>query len=121
MVRVDGTGLRKLAEGSVPRGSPDGKRLLFMREGQHEADKELGIFVIDRDGTGERRIGPGRWPDWSPDGKGIAFSIGGSAGGGAREMARIYVAQVDGSDADRSATGIAQAGRRTGRRSPAAS
>ena len=80
---VDGTGLRKLAEGSVPRWSPDGKRLLFVREGRHEADKELGIFVIDRDGTGERRIGPGRWPDWSPDGTRIAFSIGGAAGGGA--------------------------------------
>ncbi len=98
VVRVDGTGLRKFAEGSVPRWSPDGKRLLFMREGQREPDKDLGIFMIDRGGTGERRIGPGRWPDWSPDGKRIAFSIGGAAGGGAREMARIYVSQVDGSD-----------------------
>jgi WD40-like Beta Propeller Repeat len=97
IVRLDGTGLSKLAEGSTPRWSPDGKRLVLMREGQGDPDKDLGIFVIDRDGTNKRRIGPGRWPDWSPDGSQIAYSLGGLDRGGARELAKIYVAQLDGS------------------------
>ncbi len=97
VVRQDGTGLLRLAQGTTPRWSPDGKRLLFMREGQDDQDKELGVFVIDRDGKGERRIGPGRWPDWSPDGQWIAYSNGGT-GGGARANAQVYVAKIDGSE-----------------------
>jgi Tol biopolymer transport system component len=96
IVRLDGSGLRKLAEGSTPRWSPDGKRLLLMREGQGDPDKDLGIFVIDRDGANKRRIGPGRWPDWSPDGSRVAFSLGGGDGGGARARADIHIAQADG-------------------------
>jgi dipeptidyl aminopeptidase/acylaminoacyl peptidase len=99
VVRRDGMGLRKVADGAAPRWSPDGKRLLFMREGADDRDKSLGIFSIDRDGTGERRIGAGRWPDWSPDGARIAFSLGGRGGGGVRPMARVHTARADGSDA----------------------
>jgi Tol biopolymer transport system component len=97
IVRVDGTGLGKLATGSTPRWSPDGNRLLFMREGQGDADKDLGVFVINRDGTGKQRIGPGRWPDWSPDGSRIVFSLGTSKDGGAQSKSKIYIAQLDGS------------------------
>ena len=101
VVRRDGTGLFRLAQGSTPRWSPDGKRLVFMREGLGGPDKDIGIFVIDRDGKGERRIGPGRWPDWSPDGQSIAYSMGGTGGGGARRAAQVYVARIDGSAARR--------------------
>ena len=101
VVRHDGTGLFRLAQGATPRWSPDGKRLVFMREGLGGPDKDIGIFVIDRDGKGEYRIGPGRWPDWSPDGQSIAYSMGGSGGGGARPMAQIYAARIDGSAARR--------------------
>jgi hypothetical protein len=97
IVRIDGTGLSRLTAGCAPRWSPDGKRLLFMREGQGDPEKDLGIFVIDRDGSGERRIGPGRWPDWSPDGSRIAYSLGGEERGGARARAKIYIARLDGS------------------------
>jgi hypothetical protein len=97
VVRIDGGGLRKLAQGTTPRWSPDGNRLVFMREGQGDSGKDLGIFVVNRDGTGERRIGPGRWPDWSPDGLQVAYSLGGE-GGGARAKSSIYIARTDGSD-----------------------
>ena len=96
VVRTEGTGLTKLADGATPRWSPDGKRLVFMREGKGDPERDLGIFVIDRDGTGQRRIGPGRWPDWSPDGSRIAYSSGGPEGGGARPKASIFIARVDG-------------------------
>jgi regulation of enolase protein 1 (concanavalin A-like superfamily) len=98
IARRDGTQLTKLAVGATPRWSPDGKRLLFMRETDTLPPEQRGIFVIDRDGTGERRIGEGRWPDWSPDGQAIAFSLGGRRGpwGGPRIMARVWTARADG-------------------------
>jgi Tol biopolymer transport system component len=97
VVRMDGTGLTRLATGATPRWSPSGQRLVFMREGRGDPDRDLGIFVINRDGTGEQRIGPGRWPDWSPDGTQIACSLGGLERGGARPGANIQILQVDGS------------------------
>jgi Tol biopolymer transport system component len=98
IVGRDGTEPRKLVDGATPRWSPDGKKLLFMRENPADAKQDRGIFVVNRDGTGERRIGPGRWPDWSPDGQQIAFSLSDEPGTGARTGSRVYVAKPDGSD-----------------------
>jgi Tol biopolymer transport system component len=96
IARKDGRDLRRLAFGATPRWSPDGQRLLFMRNEVNDPKRRPGIYVIDRDGTGERRIGDGRWPDWSPDGKRIAFSVGGRPAPGPREGATICVANADG-------------------------
>jgi Tol biopolymer transport system component len=97
VARSDGRDLTRLAQGATPRWSPDGNRLLFMRERVNNPKWDDGIFVINRDGSDERRIGEGRWPDWSPDGKEIVFSLGGAETGGARIGARIYIAKADGS------------------------
>jgi hypothetical protein len=96
VARKDDRDLKRLAIGATPRWSPDGKRLLFMRDEANDPKHESGIFLIDRDGTGERRIGDGRWPDWSPDGEEIAFSLGGHPGLGLREGATICIAKADG-------------------------
>jgi hypothetical protein len=98
IVRSDGTGLKKLTTGAVPRWSPEGKRLRFIRRGEDEANGEPGIYVINADGTDERKLKTGRWPDWSPDGKKIAFSRGGLPGGGAKVGAEIFTCNANGSD-----------------------
>ncbi len=105
VVRLDGTEPKKLAVGATPRWSPDGERLLFMREDQADPAKDAGIFLIGRDGAAERRVCAGRWPDWCPDGKRIVFAQGGRPGGGAREMCRVYVARSDGTGAREVAEG----------------
>jgi Tol biopolymer transport system component len=100
VARKDGRDLTRLAIGATPRWSPNGERLLFMRDIVNDRTREPGIFVINRDGTGERRICEGRWPDWSPDGESIVFSLGGRRGpwGGSRIMSRVYTARADGSE-----------------------
>ncbi len=98
IARRDGRELKRLAFGATPRFSPDGKRLLFVREGVNDRSVPEGVYVINRDGSGEKRIAPGRWPDWSPDGRKIVFSLGGEETGGARIGATIYIADSDGSD-----------------------
>jgi Tol biopolymer transport system component len=98
LVRRDGTGPKKLAAGATPRWSPDGKRLLFMREDQSDPSKDAGVFLIARDGTGERRVCAGRWPDWSPDGERVALGRGGRPGGGARELSRVFIVRADGTE-----------------------
>ncbi len=97
IARRDGRDLFRLATGATPRWSPDGNRLLFVRERVNNPKLQEGIFLINRDGSNERRIGEGRWPDWSPDGKEIVCSLGGEEMGGARIGATICISKVDGS------------------------
>jgi eukaryotic-like serine/threonine-protein kinase len=62
---------------SVPRWSPDGKRIAFSPS-RGFAD---GVFVIDADGTHERRVSAqGGWPVWWPDGRRIGFLVQGPDG-----------------------------------------
>jgi Tol biopolymer transport system component len=63
---------RRLTQSSstVPRWSPDGKRVAF----SPGRDYDAGVFVISADGSGERRLTEtGSWPVWSPDGKNIFY------------------------------------------------
>ena len=84
LVRVDGTGLRRLTEnGRDPHWSPDGQRIVFAEMGgvtnscnlnSSERDCPGELFTIRPDGTDRRALGlVGDTPRWSPDGLQIVY------------------------------------------------
>ena len=81
---ADGTVREQLTEGSWPSWSPDGRRIVFHRDGH--------VHVIGVDGVGEVRLAEGQWPTWSPDGRWIAYvssdgiSVMNADGSGARPL-----------------------------------
>src|ERR1700730_17013201 len=77
ILNADGSQHRFLVKGSGARWSPDGKRLMYLAEGEPKGSQ---IFVrwVDTDGPATQitRVGETpRGPKWSPDGKAIAFSM----------------------------------------------
>ncbi len=78
-LNADGTGRRRLTGDSAgvvwstPRWSPDGSRILHVREVQGNSE----IFVMNADGTSPRNLSQhaanDSYPRWSPDGNRIAF------------------------------------------------
>lgn len=89
LVRPDGRDLRRLAAGSQPSWSRDG-RIAFMLRKVQGADAEL--YVMSSNGSGKRRVATKATnPNWSPDGKRIAFVrlIG--------QQLDIYTIRADGS------------------------
>jgi TolB protein len=80
----DGGDLKRLtksppgAADGYPRYSPDGRRIVFLRNSPGVDPSGAGaLFVVNSDGTGLRRITPWGYAflsqSWSPDGKWIAF------------------------------------------------
>src|SRR5260221_9677393 len=77
IVTADGSQHRFFVRGSGARWSPDGKRIMYLAEGE---PKGTQIFVrwVDVDGPATQIthvVEMPRGPRWSPDGKSIAFSM----------------------------------------------
>ncbi len=74
VIRADGTGQRRLADGAGPQWSPDGTRIMYA-----SAQPDGVIEVINPDGTGWATFVEGANPLWSPDGTKIAYVVGAGA------------------------------------------
>jgi len=110
-VHPDGSGERQVThppEGFVDRDpdvSPDGRSIVFQREGELSSE----IFVGRADGSGLRRLThpvPGCLPDtgtcdrepaWTPDGRHVVFSRESGTIAADEENAAIYMMRADGS------------------------
>src|SRR5262245_2996557 len=77
MLNADGTQHRFFVKGSAPRWAPDGKRILYLAEGEPKGS-QLFVRWVDVDGPPTQishALETPRSPKWSPDGKSIAFSM----------------------------------------------
>ncbi len=90
----DGGGLVRLTHGAdaVPRYSPDGGQVVFLRTKAGVNPNGAGaLFVVSAEGTGLHRITPWGfaflYDDWSPDGRWIAFE---------RPYGQLYLVHPDG-------------------------
>ena len=77
IINADGSQHRFLVKGSAARWSPDGKRLLYVAEGEPKGP-QLFVRWVDADGPATQVthvVEQPRNARWSPDGKSIAFSM----------------------------------------------
>jgi TolB protein len=63
----------------MPRWSPDGSLIAFVREGDLAAGTYEAVYAMRPDGSDVRRVSSGDrgsdfWPSWSPDGSRIVFA-----------------------------------------------
>lgn len=95
-VNADGSGSRRIANGTDPIWSPDGKRIFFVLHDKQIPNKTTGIHVIDIDGEHQQEVStaPGyvRLVGFSPDGKKILYSSYD------KSINSLYVMDTDGSD-----------------------
>ncbi|MGA9173945.1 MAG: cell wall-binding repeat-containing protein, partial [Thermoactinomyces sp.] len=99
MMNPDGSNKVKLTTNTIfnelyGRVSPDGKKIVFMRDGNPGADFE--IYVMNIDGTGLKQLTDNAvddsYPDWSPDGSKIVFVRN------VNQQKHIFVMNADGSN-----------------------
>jgi TolB protein len=90
LMEADGSGHRRLTEGSWPSWSPDGKHIVYT-SGEWN-DQQLSIMNSDGSEPHTLGIHGAEEPAWSPDGERIAF-----ASYAGRDNSEIYAMDVDGS------------------------
>jgi dipeptidyl aminopeptidase/acylaminoacyl peptidase len=110
LMNADGTDVRPLGSpqivGSHPRWSPDGKRIAFVSERDHNGRTQLRdsrlwhneVYVVNADGSGLRRITRTREHEtgvtWSPGGKRLVFVSG--VPGGIKRRYQLWTVPVAG-------------------------
>jgi Tol biopolymer transport system component len=75
-MKIDGTGLRRVATGFISDWSPSGNDIAFTRDNASSTDTD--IWIAHSDGTGQRNLTgtPNRresFPSWAPDGTAVAY------------------------------------------------
>src|SRR5215472_17074675 len=77
IVNADGSQNRFFVKGSAARWSPDGRRVLYLADGEPKG-KQIFVRWVDVDGPATQETHVTEEPRnarWSPDGKSIAFSM----------------------------------------------
>lgn len=73
-VRMDGSGMQMVEQGTHATFSPDGKWIAFTRD----VGGSLQLFLSDRSGGSVKQLTFGKannlWPAWSPDGRFLAYT-----------------------------------------------
>jgi TolB protein len=74
----DGTNVRQITPGIMPRWSPDGGRLVFSKESRTPSMKpNWDIYTVNIDGSGITQVTADQaneiLPDWSPDGNWMCY------------------------------------------------
>lgn len=93
-VNEDGRQYTQNKEGTQPRWSPDGTKIIYVR--RNAATKESQIWRMDANGSNQTQLTGGNWdetPSYSPDGKHIVFV---SVRGEKKDL-NIWVMKADGS------------------------
>jgi Tol biopolymer transport system component len=101
VIGADGSGLKPLGRGNVPRWSPDGKKIVLSRLPNLPDDEQQSglahVVVMNPDGSEAKDLGPGISPNWSPDGKRLVISRPVESGDGSVRTFGVWVMNADGS------------------------
>ena len=65
------TGAQRGKSPVLPKWSPDGQRLAFVRYNPAGGPGAVQAYVVNEDGSGERRLGEGTLPQWTNDGRSV--------------------------------------------------
>lgn len=91
VAHADGSGVRRIAAGTMPAWSPDGARIAYRAD-----DGEIHVMAADgSDDVVLTDVGWTAYPDWSPDGHTLAFV--GPGPRGHRDGSDVYTSNEDGS------------------------
>ena len=63
------TGARRGHNPILPRWSPDGQKIAFVRYNPAGGPGAVQTYLVNADGSGERRLGEGTQPRWTGDGR----------------------------------------------------